>query len=127
MTSIRSKRPSEASMLGFGCATVVPGASAFVAGACVEAGGVSSLVCMGARHTTHTAVAYGKGRSRQDLAACPHPPRGAGCRRMKTYSFKELTTSTLAEVAAIRHEPTRPEVWEELSGRELSEVERAEL
>lgn len=52
---------------------------------------------------------------------------------MKSYSFKDLTNATLAEVATLRHErhepsqPGQPSVWEELASRELDESERVAL
>jgi len=46
---------------------------------------------------------------------------------MKTYSFEDLSSATLAEVAVLRHQPMQPAVWEELARRELGEHDRAAL
>ncbi len=46
---------------------------------------------------------------------------------MRIYSFKELTSAILAEIATIQHEPRQNAVWEELARRELGEHERTAL
>src|ERR1700679_3093669 len=46
---------------------------------------------------------------------------------MKTYPLEELTAATLAEVADIRREPSRPEVWDELARKAISQADRAAL
>lgn len=47
--------------------------------------------------------------------------------RMRSYSLKDLSHATLAEIADLRHEPRRPEVWEELARTEIGERERLAL
>jgi hypothetical protein len=46
---------------------------------------------------------------------------------MKIYAFEELTSTNLAEVATIVHEPRQSAVWEDLARRELDEQERMAL
>ena len=45
-------------------------------------------------------------------------------RPRKTYAFNALTSALLAEIVTLRHEPSVPELWDELARKELSEADR---
>lgn len=46
-------------------------------------------------------------------------------RAMRTYAFNTLTSALLAQIVTLRHEPSVPEIWDELGRKELSEADRA--